>query len=61
MRNVTFDELKQMNMDIYVNLLRIKKAEKTENKELEYQLVVQEAKLQALGIPTDNLKIIIEE
>lgn len=58
---MTLDELKQVNIDFYVNLLRIKKAEQTEkNPELDYQILVQETKLQTLGISTVNLKKIIE-
>ena len=57
---MTLDELKQINIDFYVNLLRIKKAEQSENSELDYQILVQETKLQTLGISTLNLKKIIE-
>ena len=57
---MTLDELKQINIDFYVNLLRIKKAEQAENSELDYQILVQETKLQTLGISTLNLKKIIE-
>ena len=56
---MTLDELKQINIDFYVNLLRIKKAEQAENSELDYQILVQETKLQTLGISTLNLKKII--
>jgi len=54
---MTLDELKQVNIDYYVNLLRIKEAEQGENKELNYQIRVQENKLHALGVNTDNFKI----
>lgn len=54
---MTLDELKQVNIDYYVNLLRIKAAEQGENKELDYQIRVQENKLHALGINTDNFQI----
>ena len=57
---MTLDELKQINIDFYVNLLRIKKAEQAENSELDYQILVQETKLQTLGISTLDLKKIIE-
>lgn len=53
---MTLDELKQLNIDWYVNLLRIKKAEQAENKELDLQILVAETKLQALGIPTQRIK-----
>ena len=57
---MTLDELKQINIDFYVNLLRFKKAEQAENSELDYQILVQETKLQTLGISTLDLKKIIE-
>ena len=57
---MTLDELKQINIDFYVNLLRIKKAEQAENSELDYQILVEETKLQTLGISTLDLKKIIE-
>lgn len=57
---MTLDELKLINIDFYVNLLRIKKAEQAENSELDYQILVQETKLQTLGISTLDLKKIIE-
>lgn len=52
---MTLDELKQIAIDNYVNLMRIKKAEKAGNEELEYQIKVATTKLNALGIPLDNL------
>ena len=54
---MTLDELKQVNIDYYVNLLRIKKAEQGTNEELDYQIRVQENKLHTLGINTDDFKI----
>lgn len=50
-------ELKQINIDYYVNLLRIKKAEQAVNDELDYQIRVQENKLHTLGINTEDFKI----
>ena len=41
----------------YVNLLRIKACEEGTNKELNYQIRVQENKLHALGVNTDNFQI----
>ena len=52
---MTLDELKQISIDNYVNLLRIKKAEKGENEELEYQIKIATMKLNALGIPVEEL------
>ncbi len=52
------NQAEMMNNEInyYVNLLRIKEAEQSINKELDYQIKVQENKLHALGINTDNYK-----
>ena len=47
-------ELINSEIDYYVNLLRIKKAEKAENIELDYQLKVQKNKLAALGVNTES-------
>lgn len=55
MDEMTLDELKQISIDNYVNLLRIKKAEKGENEELEYQIKIATMKLNALGIPVEEL------
>lgn len=51
-------QLEMINNEInfYVNLLRIKAAETGTNSELDYQLKVQENKLHALGVNTDNFK-----
>lgn len=56
-----FEEMNQYEMinneiNYYVNLLRIKNAETAVNTELDYQLKVQENKLHALGVNTDNFK-----
>jgi hypothetical protein len=54
---MTLEELKQINIDYYVNLLRIKKSEQGINEELDYQIRVQENKLHALGLNTEDFKI----
>lgn len=51
---MTLDELKQFAIDTYVSLMRIKKAEKAENEELDYQIKVQRNKLANLGINTSD-------
>jgi hypothetical protein len=51
--DMTLDELKQVTIDYYVNLQRIKKADTGHNPELEYQLKVVKNKLAALGITTE--------
>ena len=55
--SMTLDELKQISIDYYVNLLRIKRAETATNTELDYQLKVARTKLQSLGIPTEDLEM----
>lgn len=54
---MTLDELKQVNIDYYVNLMRIKKAQNGTNDELDYQIKVAKAKLQFLGIPTEEFEL----
>ena len=54
--SMTLDELKQVNIDYYVNLIRIKKFQKEINPELEYQLKIQKNKLHALGVNTNEFE-----
>ncbi len=42
-------------INYYANLMRIKAAEQSENKELDYQIKVQKIKLAILGIDAANL------
>ncbi|MGN0711204.1 MAG: hypothetical protein ACI4LO_05515 [Anaerovoracaceae bacterium] len=44
-------------IDKFTDLQRIKKAEKGENEELEYQITITKAKLESFGIITENLEI----
>jgi hypothetical protein len=44
-------------IDKYTDLQRIKKAEKGENEELNYQLTITKAKLESFGIITQDLEI----
>lgn len=55
--NMTLDELKQVTIDYYVNLQRIKKAETATNSELEYQLRIVKNKLASLGIPSEEYEL----
>ena len=55
--SMTLDELKQVTIDYYVNLQRIKKAGTSENPELEYQLRVAKNKLAALGVATEDYEL----
>lgn len=54
---MTPDELKQVTIDYYVNLQRIKKADTGNNPELEYQLRVCKNKLASLGIPSEEYEM----
>jgi hypothetical protein len=54
---MTLDELKQVTIDYYVNLQRIKKADTGNNPELEYQLKVTKNKLASLGIPAEDYEM----
>lgn len=54
---MTLDELKQVTIDYYVNLQRIKKAETACNEELEYQIRVAENKLAALGVAVKDYQL----
>jgi len=56
MEEMTLDELKQISIETYVNLMRIKRAEQSTNVELDYQIKVQKNKLAALGINTENFE-----
>lgn len=54
---MTRDEMLKYEIDYFVNLMRIKKAETGINTELEYQIKVQRNKLSTLGINTNNFEI----
>lgn len=51
------NELKQVTIDYYVNLQRIKKAETGNNPELDYQIRVVKNKLASLGIPLEEYEM----
>ena len=54
---MTREEMINVLIEQYANLQRIKKAEKGENEELNYQIKVTRARLEAFGIVTENLEI----
>ncbi len=54
--NMSKDEMICMEINYYVNLIRIKKSQEGTNKELDYQLKVQKNKLAALGVNTANFE-----
>lgn len=47
---MTLEEQKQIAIDYYVNLMRIKDCETGENKELDYQIRVAKVKLSTFGL-----------
>ena len=53
--NMNNSELITVTIDNYVNLQRIKAVNTCENAELDYQIKVTEAKLNALGVNTKDL------
>ena len=55
--DLPLDELKQVTIDYYVNLQRIKKADTGNNPELEYQLKVYKNKLASLGISSEEYEM----
>lgn len=57
MQDMTLDELKQITIDYYVNLQRIKQADTANNPELAYQLRVVKNKLASLGIPSEEYEM----
>ncbi len=57
MEEMTLEELKQVTIDYYVNLQRIKKAEEGTNQELDYQLKVAKNKLATLGVVTADYEL----
>lgn len=50
------DEMINFEINYFVNLIRIKKAEQGTNTELDYQMKVQRNKLNALGVNTSNFE-----
>ena len=53
---MNFEELKQFNIDYYINLVRIKKYQKEVNPELEIQLKTQRNKLHSMGVNTKDFE-----
>lgn len=54
---MTLEEQKQIAIDYYVNLMRIKANETGENKELDYQIRVARVKLSTFGLDVSELEI----
>ena len=58
---MTEEELKQVLIDHYINLLRIKAAEKGTNKELELQLRTMKIKLSSFHIEVEEIENMMME
>lgn len=54
---MTLEEQKQVAIDNYVNLMRIKAEEKAENKELERQIKIAKLKLSTFAIDLSEIEI----
>lgn len=53
---LTLEEQKQILIDAYINLMRIKKVQKEVNEELEYQIRTTRVKLSTFGIDISELE-----
>ena len=53
---MTHEEQKQVLIDTYINLMRIKAYEQGDNKELEYQIKTTKVKLSTFGIDIKELE-----
>ena len=53
---LTLEEQKQILIDAYINLMRIKKVQKEVNEELVYQLKTTRVKLSTFGIDISDLE-----
>ncbi len=54
--SMTLEEQKQILIDAYINLMRIKKVQKEVNEELEYQIKITKVKLSTFGIDISELE-----
>ena len=54
--SMTLEEQKQILIDTYINLMRIKKDQKEVNEELEYQIKTTKVKLLTFGIDISELE-----
>lgn len=54
--SMTLEEQKQILIDAYINLMRIKKVQKEINEELEYQIRTTKVKLSTFGIDISELE-----
>lgn len=56
MEEMTLEEQKQIAIDNYINLIRIKAEEKAENKELERQIKIAKLKLSTFAIDLSEIE-----
>lgn len=56
MEEMTLEEQKQIAIDTYINLMRIKAEEKAENKELERQIKIAKVKLSTFSIDLTEIE-----
>lgn len=56
MEEMTLEEQKQIAIDAYINLIRIKAEEKAENKELERQIKIAKIKLSTFSIDLTEIE-----
>ena len=56
MQEMTLEEQKQIAIDNYINLMRIKAEEKAENKELERQIKIAKLKLSTISIDLSEIE-----
>lgn len=56
MEEMTLEEQKQIAIDNYINLMRIKAEEKAENKELERQIKIAKLKLSTFAIDLSEIE-----
>ena len=54
--SMTLEEQKQILIDNYINLMRIKAHEQGSNEELEYQIKITKVKLSTFGIDISELE-----
>ena len=56
MESMTLDEQKQIAIDNYINLMRIKAEEKAENKELDRQIKIAKVKLSTFSLDLTEIE-----
>lgn len=57
---MTLEEQKQVAIDYYINLMRIKEAEQGENKELDRQIKIAKLKLSTFAVDLASVNTVFE-